>query len=381
MCKISDIKEILGFFNELDIWRYLKDIGYFVLSPRKFWENWDGYSTKERYIQGALYGAITLLVLLCTGVGDTWSNRVGILLLNFSVSIPFFLCVIISAYITMSNKSHDEIIKIIVVCVYVFFIVISLQTLFFKAYTEAENYTFLALANGISILAEYYLLFIPMYVVEQKIKRRVYYIVAMILLLSVVDFSATKLQFYSSSMRPEIAKDLITEERYELGQSLTAPYVVPQYAITFNKSGETQLTYIGPNDMEITEKISTSEYIEMLNDDMDSLQVISKRARFSTNEEFFNAVYLLKRECLKIYETKSYLANKIFYRKILIYNDTPVDSLDVRYFSEECITANNQLFQKDMNYSKAYSNAMGVMYLRCLYRPYILYTYIKEYQH
>ncbi len=133
--------------------------------------------------------------------------------------------------------------------------------------------------------------------------------------------------------------------------------------------------------MEITEKISTSEYIEMLNDDMDSLQVISKRARFSTNEEFFNAVYLLKRECLKIYETKSYLANKIFYRKILIYNDTPVDSLDVRYFSEECITANNQLFQKDMNYSKAYSNAMGVMYLRCLYRPYILYTYIKEYQH
>lgn len=249
MCKLSEIKEVLGFFNELNIWRYLKDIGYFIFSPRKFWANWDGYSTKERYIQGTLYGVIALLVLLCTGAGDTWSNRVGILLLNFSISIPFFLCVVISTYITMSKKSHDEIIKVIVFCVYVFFLVISLQTLFFKAYVEAENYTFLALANGISILAEYYLLFMPMYIVEQKIKRRVYYIIAMILLLTVIDFTATKLQFYSSSMRPEIATDLITEERYELGQSLMAPYVVPQYAITFNKSGETQLTYVGPNDM------------------------------------------------------------------------------------------------------------------------------------
>lgn len=380
MCKLSDIKDVFGFFNELNIWRYLKDIGYFVFSPRKFWENWDGYSTKERYIQGTLYGTIALLILLCTGIGDTWSDRVGVLLLNFFVSMPFFLCVLLSAYITMSNRTHDAIVKIIVFCVYMFFIVTSLQTPFFKAYVKAENYLYLALANGVSILAEYYLLFIPMYVFEPKIRRRVYYVIAMIVSMSLIDIAATKLEFYSSSMCPEIATDFITKERYELGQSLRAPYVVPQYAITFNKSGDTQLTYVGPNDMEITEKISTSEYIEALYDDMDSLQVISKRARFRTNKEFFNAVYSVKRECLKTYETKSYLANKTLYRKILIYNDNPVDSLDVRYFNEECIVANNQLFQKDMNYSNAYSNAMGVLYLRCLYRPYILYTYIKEYQ-
>lgn len=373
----DEVQKWLKMIESYQPFNFIKDIGYFYISPKKFWQRWDAYTATGRTIQGILYFAILSIVLFAIGEEDYW-NSFGILLLNLSVSLPFMLCVVISVMMAVTKRTEEILLKEVLLCLYAYFLFMPFQFLFFRAYFETENYMFLALAFSISIVAELYLMFVPIYVVENRAIRRIRYVLLMMILLSTCDITADKFLPVTNSTLPLVATDVISDERVELGASIQNAYIMPKYTITTGSTKKTDFVFMSPIDTTFIMDGEPSDYFAILQQDIDTLSALSGRAHFRTNKEFFKSMYMLKKECLRVYVTHSYASQPLIKRTIICYNDQPVDSLEYRYYSEKCTEWNNELFKQDNEGSQAYWNALGVLNVRYLYRLYALYKRLAE---
>ena len=373
MCiKADEFQKWLKIIETYQPFKFIKDIGYFYISPKKFWERWETYTPMERTIQGILYFAILSIVVFAIGEEDYWGS-LGILLLNISASLPFLLCVIISVMIIATQRTEETLLKEVLLCLYVYFLFMPFSFLSFRAYIETENYMFLALALSISIIAELYLMYVPIFVIENRILRRIGYVLLMMILLTISDICADKYIPVPNSTMPLVATDVITNERFELGKSIHNAYIMPKYTITTGSTRKTDFLFASPIDTTYIVEDEPSDYFDILQQDIDTISALSERAHFRTNKEFLKSMYLLKKECLRVYVTQSYASEPLLKKTIICYEGQPVDSIEYRYYSEKCTDWNNELYKQDNKGSQTYWNVMGVLNLRCLYRPYVLY--------
>ncbi len=350
---------------------HLQSVADFYFRPVVFWKNYDGLLTKDKVVQFITYVFIFVLILFCCEMVSSIHQGVKVVLMDLMRLFPYFLCVLIALILSHIGSLPSNLIsKGLVFVAYLYLLFIPIQVLFLLIFRYSENYLFYSVALLVSIVIDIYVMVVPCMAFLGNWKSRLVYILIWVLLISMCDVLYVKCDIRDSN---EAFADVITEERYELGISISNPYLIPVTVITDTGGMALGYYYCTPVDTEATLGEEDQKYFAQLERDIDSLVCIIPRAKYKINRDFFKGMYDLKKCILFVNQNRKYLSNPV--------EDTKKTSrglLEYRVFSKECSEMNRNLLQEDVRYQQKFERAKRVCYIRYLYRPYLLWKYVEN---
>ena len=350
---------------------HLRSIVDFYFHPVVFWKNYDELLMKDKVVQFVTYVSLCVLILFCLQVIPTIHQGAGMVLMDLLRLFPYFLSILIALILSHIGSHQNNLIsKGIVFATYLYLLFVPIQVLFLLIFRHSENYLFYSAALFVSIVIDIYVMIVPCMAFMNDWKSRIVYVLTWILLISMCDVLYIKFDIRDSN---EVFVDVITEERYELGNSISNPYLIPTAVITDTSGKALGYYYSTPVDTVATLGEDDQKYFGNLERDIDSLTCIIPRAKYKINRDFFKEMCELKKCILHINHTRKYLSNPIEETK-----NTGIRVVEIRAFSMECSEMNCNLLQKDISYQQKYERATRVCYIRYLYRPYLLWNYIES---
>lgn len=369
MISYEEIQKWLKWISDLKISNHFKEISNFFFHPNKFWTHYDSLLNKDRVIQLTTYASLYILIFLLSTANHCFWDGMHVLLMELLGILPFVLCVVLAVVVAQFSIPDKAIInKSILLCIYSYCLFIPFQILFLSLFYNSENYLFYALACVVSIIAEIFVVLVSLRIFVDSIKGKIVYICAVLCFFTILDLSMDKLGFVSKSSN---FKDVVTQERFELGKSIKNPYTIPTHVISHENEAIFYL-YSSPIDSIAVHKYSEELYFEELNTDIDSLLRIIPRTRYKTNREFFTSMYIIKKQIKYINDNKSYEANPVIKRDTIWHDKNTLTCIEYREFSPDCSRMNRDILELDIKYSTTFENAQKIGYLRCLYRPYVI---------
>ena len=373
MISYEETQKWLNWIRDLKISNHIKEISNFCFHPSVFWLHYDSLSNKDRVVQLLTYSSLFVIIFLLSNANPSFGEGVHILLMELLGIFPFILCVVLSVIVAHLSFPEKAIIsKSILLCIYSYCLFIPFQILFLSLFHNCENYLFYAIACLVSIIAEFFVITISLRIFVNSTKRKIVYICSVLCLFTILDFSMDKLGFVSKSIN---FTDVITQERFDLGKSIKNPYTIPTHVISHRNEVIFYL-YCSPVDSVATHKYSEELFFAELKTDIDSLLRIIPRTKYKTNREIFNSTYILKKQINYIHDNKLYIANPLIKRDTIWHDNNTITSLEIREFSPNCSRMNNDILNLDIKYSTTFDNVQKIGYLRCLYRPYIIWKLI-----
>ena len=349
---------------------HLRSIVDFYFHPVVFWKNYDELLMKDKVVQFVTYVSLCVLILFCLQVIPTIHQGAGMVLMDLLRLFPYFLSILIALILSHIGSHQNNLIsKGIVFATYLYLLFVPIQVLFLLIFRHSENYLFYSAALFVTIVIDIYVMIVPCMAFLNNGKSRIVYVFTWILFISICDVLYIKYDIRDSN---EAFADVITEERYELGNLISNPYLIPTAVITDTSGMALGYLYCTPVDTVARLGEDDQKYFEKLERDIDSLVCIIPRAEYKINRDFFKKMCELKKCILYIYQTRKYLSNPIEEKK-----NTSARVVECRAFSKECSEMNRDLLQQDVRYQQKYERATRVCYIRYLYRPYLLWNYIE----
>lgn len=350
---------------------HIQSVADFYFRPVVFWKNYDELPTKDKVVQFVTYTLAFVLILFCCEIVSTIHQGVSVVLMELLHLFPYFLCVLLALIFSCIGSFQRILIsKGLVYVTYLYLLFIPIQVLFLLIFKYSENYLFYSVALSVSIVIDVYVMVVPCLAFLNNWKSRVIYVLAWIFLMSICDVLCIKYDIKDSN---EAFADVITEERYELGISISNPYLIPVAVITDADGMALGYYYCTPIDTVATLGEDDKKYFAQLERDIDSLVCIIPRAKFKINRDFFKGICDLKKCILHVNHNRKYLSNPVEKTKM-----TSRGLIEYRVFSKECSEINHNLLQQDIRYQQRYEQAKLVCYIRYIYHPYLLWKYIES---
>lgn len=371
----DEIQKWLKWLYSLKIFDFIKEIWNFFFHSNIFWKHYNSSSTKNKVLQTTTYVVMFIMIVFLCIPNVQIKESIKVLLTELLGIFPFVLCVLLSTVFALCGSSPKDFIgRILILGVYSYCLFIPLQILFLILFNHSENYLFYAVACLISIIAELYIVIIPCSIFIKTKKGKFIYVITILCAFTLLDFSMDKLGFVSQNKN---FTDIITQERFELGKSIRNAYTIPTHVISHNAQVLFYL-YGSPIDSVCNHKYSEADYFAELKSDIDSLLQIIPRTKYKTNRDIFNSMYVVKKKINSIHNDKSYLSNPIITRDSIKYGTGIITGLEIREYSPECLRMNSEILNSDIQNSTTFENVQKVWYLRCIYRPYILFKLIRN---
>ena len=349
---------------------HLQSIVDFYFRPVLFWKNYDKLPTKDKVVQFVTYTYVFVLILFCCEMVSTISRGVSFVLMDLLRLFPYFLCVLFALIFSCIRSFQGNLIsKGLIFVIYLYLLFIPIQVLFLLIFRYSENYLFYSVALLVSIVIDVYVMVVPCLAFLNNWRSKVVYVFSWILLISICDVLYINYDIRDSN---EAFADVITEERYELGLSISNPYLIPVAVITDTGGKALGYYYCTPVDTVATLGKDDQKYFAQLERDIDTLVCIIPRAKYKINRDFFKGMCDLKKCILHVDLNRKYLSNPVEEIK-----QTSSGVIEYRVFSKECSKINHNLLQQDLRFQQKYEQAKLVCYIRYLYRPYLLWKYIE----
>lgn len=294
MMSLKDIIDVVirykDILSSLDISSNIRRIADFWLQPKCFWDEYSSMNASKQLLQFLVYCLIFCVALWILTMGEMSSvNILHVVLLEIASLGAYVFIVWISLVCVYPDNKKGLFAKSLISCCYVKFLIVPFEIIFLLLYRQNESVMYLGLAMFICIIAELYVYFMPIISLNGvgNTKKVLYYFMMVFLLLNVYD------GFYLFGgidfPQTDNFRDVLTEERFEKGQSLSTSFFIPRTVLTSKKTGKSFYQYCGPHeDIANNENITDDEYMECIQNDMDSLMHIWKSCKYTTNRRFFN---------------------------------------------------------------------------------------------
>lgn len=364
---IDEIEKYLKKASEIGILNHLRNIFDLIFHPRLFWHNYNQMPVKDKITQYATYGALFLFFVWLTAYDSlTLRELLRILTMEIMGFFPYFFIVYLGNIII--SRREKALLFSFVFCCYIKFIFCIPELLFLRLYYETESPIIMAFSFFIPIIVELIILIYSVYVWQIGKKKIISAILTCILLLNLYDC----VFIFTGWSKPFIPNygNKIAKERFELGKSLKNAYEIPTYVCSHSKGKDIWYLYTNPFDSIASNKFgNVNGYIDNVKQDIDSLKSIVNRARFRTNKDFFNQLYILKKEIVYVHETQSFKSSPIIGEK-QIYEDSILrDIVTYQEFDRELFEMNSELIENETEIVEQYEMARYPNYFGCLWHP------------
>lgn len=361
MISFNELTKYTNAIKRWNIVQYIYQIRFFFFNPNKFWNYYAQLSTTEKVIQFLTYASLMVLsALICTENVSSFRECGDILIVELFSLFPFMSAVIIGLILASPRHINQLATRAFTISCYSKFLFGICEISFLRVYVLSESHFYLSLALLTTIAAEVYVIILSACLHTNNLKIKILHIVAILFALAVIDTVYTKFHNIGSS---DNYTDLITSERFHLGQHIKNAYLIPAYVVNAHDYRQAHYLYSVPGDTVSSARDFTDEaFITELDEDLDSLQSITQAARFRTNRNFFQSMTMLKQKIKYIHDSKSYLQND------------PIDigaksQNEIRYFNQSVIAENDSLCNSDFDMTEKYHKSLWPIYLRYLYRP------------
>lgn len=360
--------EIAKYANAMKRWnivQYICQIRCFFFNPAGFWNNYKHLSASGKAIQFLTYATLMILVgLACSHNISGLRECCEVLLVEMFSFSPFIIAIIAGLFLISPRSIKQLALGAFVISCYSKFLFGIFEISFLRVYISSESYFYLSFAILTAIAGEVYAIVISAFWCTNNNRIRLLRIIAILLVIGFVDMFYPK---FCNTSTSDNYSDVITRERFDLGQRIKDPYLVPTYVVSIPDFQQTYYLYSVPGDTLASLRDLTPEtFIARLNEDLDSLRSITKASKFRTNRDFFRAITTLKQKIRYVHNSKSYLRNPPINTSGKDRNEA-ID--EIRYFNESISSDNDSLCISDFEMSEKYSNALWPINLRYIYRP------------
>lgn len=368
-------EQIILFLKKVSEWGVLQHISKIydmLVHPRRFWQTYDRMSLNDKLMQFATYAALFASFLwLMSYSRPTSGELLKVLIIEISTIIPYILI----AYLANSivKKDWSRFMFFCVSCCYIKFICLIPELVFLRTYYETETPLMMAIVAFIPIIVELLNFVLPA-IVYQTSKRKI--IIAVLLSIAFLNIYDGVFVF-TGWPRPRVgsSENLITKERYKLGQSVKNAYDIPTHVCSHNNGKDVFYLYSSPIDSVSSVKYENpDEYIKILKEDIDSLKAIEGRCLFKTNKEFFSKMYDLKKDVLYVHETKSYKRYPVIKESVIKYDSIVVDIITYQEFNRVISNENDRLLEQEIIWTEQYREAFSTNYIGYLWHPILFFT-------
>lgn len=372
------IKKIWCWFKELKPQIFMQKIWDFFFAPKSFWHFFSKASLEDKWRQFGVYSFIYILFFyICFGIGKE-SDFIQYSIIEIGGLGVFILIAELSIVIGNQRVKKEEILKVFLFCYYLFVLVAPIAYVSLLVYVRMGSMVALAFLLILQILIEIYLLVGPAILFAKKKKNSWYMFLSAIALISICDIVYPYMSIDNG--QDKIIPDLVSKERHELGLSIKMPYTIPIAVVSYY-NGTRLYLYASPYDSIATIKNFTDdEYFNVLQQDIDSLRVISERTKYRFNSMFFSDLMSVKLAVQQISMQKEYMVNPV--EKVICCKSEDGKTVtmgDIRFYNMEIYEELIRILNRDIEATSVYSKILNVYYVRYVYRPVFLYRTILEY--
>lgn len=367
MTGVNKVEELLNKAREWGVFRQIKKIPDMLLHPRLFWRDYDSMLIKDKLIQFVTYGTLFALIIWLAAPERLSVGELA-KIVTMEIFSLFLYVIILSLANMIIKREWKDLGFFVVFCCYTKFIFIIPQILALKGYVMTETPLLMGVAVLIPVLVELMMLIYPAFVWQNTSRKVVEAILLSILFLNVYDafFVITELPHPHTSNYD----NAIIKERFDLGKSIKNAYDIPTYVVSWEQYDNEWFLYSNPADTLASKKYEdTEKFFAVLEEDIDSLRVISGRCRFNSNKAFFDQMYSLKRAILYVYRTKAYRDSPIFKQTDVMVDSVIVNRIYYREFSKELKRRNDELAVQDIRDSEQFSKVTSISLLGALWHP------------
>lgn len=368
LLKYDEIEKWWNAIVNLKVHQHVACIMKFYFHPSVFWKRYDKLSSRDKAIQFGTYATLFVIILLCCGVIEDVYEGIKVLLMELLRLSVYWVSIILALIVATRSFQKKVVEKGVIFGIYLYLLFIPIQVIFLLIFKNSEAYLFYALALLVSIVIDVYIIVVPCMAFLTRKRDKWIYVLAWMALISLADFFYIKYEIKDSDL---LNRDVIAQERYDRGKNIQTGYKIPAAVVSTPDGAHTRYLYQTPIDTIATLIENDAEYFRQLEADVDTLANIIPSMEYRMNQDFYDYAYNLKKHILYVYKNCTYRRNPVIKRR-----DTEYGVVEYRVFSDECAEMNYKLLSMETKYHEKFERVKSVNYMRLLYRPYILWTYI-----
>lgn len=368
-----NLEEINKWILQIKKWEILNHIfclPNFYLHPFQFWKSYKKLSTKEKILQYICYCAIfTIIIWLCLIKNIDNSELIKVVSFEILAIIPYLIIVSFATFLSSKKNEKVDLVICFVQCCYTKFLIVPFHIILLRFFIETESYIFISISILITLIAELFILLLPIVNIRESLRNISIYVISVFTLLNLYDsiFIFSEIDFPKNSN----FRDYITEERFTLGCSLHNAYLYPYIVYSSERYENIDYIYSTPAGSTTNIKqISKDIYTQELKQDLDTLRLIQNRCIFEKNKEFFRELYQAKMEILNTHKYNLFLDNPIIKETVIISQDSiKIDRLQYRLFNEQNSLYINKLHEDDIRLSEQYLSSVKIAQIGIIWHP------------
>ena len=286
--------------ESLGIIRHVVRIWVFFFHPRKFWQEYETLTRKEKIVQFVTYATLYALVIWLTSFSNpTYVELAKLVPLQVTLVVYYVIIVFLGNVIVSRNKGGFGL--AVVLCCYVKFLFSIPQLLALKAYYDTEYPLALVIAVMFPLLAELMCLGYAVFVWQRGRKKTIIAVAVSFVMMNLLDFAISLTGW--EKLYNEFSDNLIVKEREDLLKSLHGVYDIPLY-VCYGDSGIADSYVVRDYYEPMGEAVIIEKdvYDARVKEDMDTLRVLARSCMFRTNKDYFDELYTQKKHILNTNE-------------------------------------------------------------------------------
>lgn len=378
MINIEQIEKWLSKAKDIGVFEELSKIPDLFINPRKFWYNYDGLTNGRKWLQFFTFSLVFAFILWWAMFSEISFSYLGKALIAEIIVAISSIVIVFSGNVIIDKSLKSKFWHFVAYCCYVRFLVLIPHIIALHFFVLCESYFYLALGIILAFIGEIYLYFVSAYVFQKGWKRTILAFFVTLICLNVYDgfFILTGFQRTHNSN----FDDIILEERFYQGKNLKGGYDIPTHVCSWESIDKNWYLYGSPFDSIATSReIEDVAYINEINEDADSLALITDRCKFTKNKNYFKMMLVQRKLIQFVHDNKTYRSNPIEKVEEVYKDSMLIDRIIFRRFSKEVDSLNTELVKFEINQHSQYESAMSVSNILVVFHPvYIIHNWYKD---
>lgn len=378
MINIEQIEKWLSKAKDIGVFEELSKIPDLFINPRKFWNNFDGLTNSQKWLQFFTFALVFTIILWWARFSETSFSYLGKALIAEIIVAISSIVIVFLGNVIIDKSLKSKFWHFVAYCCYVRFLIITPHIMALHFFVLSESYFYLALSIILLFIGEIYLYLVSAYVFQNGWKRTVLAFLVTLICLNAYDGFFILMGFQRT--HNSNFDDVILEERFYQGKNLKGGYDIPTHVCSWESIDKNWYLYGSPFDSIATSReIEDVAYMNEIKEDADSLTLIIERCKYMKNREFFKMMLVQRKLIQYVHDNKTYKSNPI--EKVEeIYKDTMlIDRIIFRRFSQEVDSLNTELVKFEIDQQSQYEAAMSVSNILVVFHPvYVIHNWHKN---